>query len=204
MSGYKWLPPQGGTRNAAYKPIHHRVFVTQRSRFSLKDLGNTRPLIAKWFAPRSFSLQLPACKTRRSPNGLTCRGWSSRSGANDSITNGWMVWMTDPGRGRHRRSFFPLRALCKSRLSPANFLSDWGSPFLISVNADIACEAVLRGIVVFDKRQDRLALSPTVMPIKPWMHRSWLFPRDPLFGRKGGSCPGPVFPIVRRNPFGTK
>lgn len=58
-----------------------------------------------------------------------------------------------------------------------------GLPFSRLSSADIAREAVLRGIV--------LAISVATVwrylssdSIKPWMHRSWLFPRDPFFGEK--------------------
>jgi len=105
---------------------------------------------------------------------------SLRSGGNGSITNGWMAWMTN--RGADDRVLFPLRALWKSRLSRANFPSEWAALSRLS-HADIACEAVLRGIVV--------SISVKTVwrylhndAIKPWMHRSWLFPRDPLFGEK--------------------
>jgi len=62
-----------------------------------------------------------------------------------------------------------------------------GLPFSRLSHADIACEAMLRGIVI--------SISVKTVwrylhndAIKPWMHRSWLFPRDPLFGERGLVC----------------
>jgi len=58
-----------------------------------------------------------------------------------------------------------------------------GLPFCRLGSSDIATEAVVRGVVV--------TISVTTVwrylksdAIKPWLYRSWLFPRDPLFAEK--------------------
>src|SRR5208283_4077640 len=174
-------------------------FLAPRSRFSLKDPGNTQPLIARWFAPKSFSWQLPAWKTSRSRSSLTCRARSSRSGGNGSITNGWMAWMTNQGAGD--RAPFPPESIVEIKALACELPIRLGLPFSRLSHADIACEAVLRGIVVSIsvKTVWRYLHSDA---IKPWMHRSWLFPRDPFFGEKGARVLDLYFRLFDGLPLG--
>jgi len=79
--------------------------------------------------------------------------------------------------------------------------SKLGLPFSRLSFADVAREAVLRGIVV--------AISVATVwrylltdAIRPWMHRSWLFPRDPLFGEKAARVLDLYFRIFQGIPLG--
>lgn len=79
--------------------------------------------------------------------------------------------------------------------------SKLGLPFSRLSTADVAREAVLRGIVV--------AISVATVwrylhedAIRPWMHRSWLFPRDPLFVQKAARVLDLYFRIFRGIPLG--
>lgn len=79
--------------------------------------------------------------------------------------------------------------------------SSLGLPFSRLSSADIAREAVLRGIV--------LAISVATVwrylssdSIKPWMHRSWLFPRDPFFGEKASVVLDLYFRVFQGIPLG--
>lgn len=79
--------------------------------------------------------------------------------------------------------------------------SKLGLPFSRLSFADVTREAVLRGIVV--------AISVATVwryllmdAIKPWMHRSWLFPRDPLFAEKAARVLDLYFRIFLGMPLG--
>jgi hypothetical protein len=79
--------------------------------------------------------------------------------------------------------------------------SSLGLPFSRLSSADIAREAVLRGIV--------LAISVATVwrylssdSIKPWMHRSWLFPRDPFFREKAAVVLDLYFRVFQGMPLG--
>ena len=76
-----------------------------------------------------------------------------------------------------------------------------GLPFSRLGSADIATEAVARGIV--------LAISVTTVwrcldtdGIKPWKYRSWLFPRDPLFTEKAARVLDLYFGLHQGSPLG--
>jgi hypothetical protein len=149
--------------------------------FSLRDPGNTPPLIARWFAPRSSSWQLPVWRTSRYPTAWTCRVKSSPNGGNVFFSNAWTACRTNPGAGD--RALFPPQSIVEIKALACELPIKLGLPFSRLTHADIACQAVLRGIVV--------SISVKTVwrylhhdAIKPWMHRSWLFPRDPLFGEK--------------------
>ncbi len=90
-----------------------------------------------------------------------------------------------PRSGRPRR-FTPVQVAQVKALActpPAEAevpLSRWSS-------SELAAEARARGLVE--------AISPATVrrwlaadAIKPWQHRSWIFPRDPNFGVKAARC----------------
>ena len=170
-----------------------------RSRFSLKDPGNTQPLIARWFAAKSYSWQLPAWKTSRSrglldvPRQIVTK-WRKRfyyervDGLDDQ-----------PGRGD--RAPFPPESIVEIKALACELPIRLGLPFSRLSHADIACEAVLRGIVVSIsvKTVWRYLHSDA---IKPWMHRSWLFPRDPFFGEKAARVLDLYFRLFDGLPLG--
>ncbi len=156
-------------------------FHAPRSRFSLIHQGNTRPLIIRWFVPRSFSWQLPAWKTSRSLSAWRCPVQSSQSGGNGSSANDWMAWRTFPGAGD--RALFPPESIVEIKALACEIPSRLGLPFSRLSHADIATQAVVRCLVV--------SISVKTVwrylhadAIKPWTHRSWLFPRDPAFAEK--------------------
>ncbi len=76
-----------------------------------------------------------------------------------------------------------------------------GLPFSRLSSSDIATEAVVRGVVV--------AISVTTVwrylksdAIKPWLYRSWLFPRDPLFGERAARVLDLYFRWFEGTPLG--
>ena len=86
-------------------------------------------------------------------------------------------------RGAGDPGLFPPESIVEIKALACELPVRSGLPFSRLSHTDIACEAVLRGIVVSIsvKTVWRYLHSDA---IKPWMHRSWLFPRDPLFGEK--------------------
>jgi hypothetical protein len=77
-----------------------------------------------------------------------------------------------------------------------------GLPFSRLSSSDVAAEAVVRGVVV--------TISVTTVwrylksdAIKPWLYRSWLFPRDPLFAEKAARVLDLYFRWFEGTPLGT-
>jgi hypothetical protein len=95
--------------------------------------------------------------------------------------NDWTVWRTNPGAAD--RALFPPQSIVEIKALACELPRTLGLPFSRLSSADIAREAVVRGIVV--------SISITTVwrwldgdAIKPWTHHSWLLPRDPLFAEK--------------------
>jgi hypothetical protein len=86
-------------------------------------------------------------------------------------------------RGAEDRDLFPPQSIVEIKALAYQLPSRLGLPFSRLRSTDIAREAVARGVVI--------AISVTTVwrylhsdAIKPWMHHSWLFPRDTLFAEK--------------------
>jgi len=110
-----------------------------------------------------------------------------------------MAWRSDPGAGG--RALFPPLTIVGIKALACELPSKLGLPFSRLSTADVAREAVLRGIVV--------AISVATVwrylhedAIRPWMHRSWLFPRDPLFVQKAARVLDLYFRIFQGIPLG--
>ena len=83
------------------------------------------------------------------------------------------------------RFLFPPEIVVQVKALACQLPSELGLPLSRLSHADIAREAIQRGIVA--------QVSGTTIwrwlsedAIKPWQHRSWIFPRDPLFAQKAG------------------
>lgn len=107
--------------------------------------------------------------------------------------------MTNQGAGD--RVLFPPESIVEIKALACELPIRLGLPFSRLSHADIACEAVLRGIVV--------SISVKTVwrylhrdAIKPWMHRSWLFPRDPLFREKAARLLDLYFRVFLGNELG--
>lgn len=110
-----------------------------------------------------------------------------------------MVWRTN--RGAVDRALFPPKAIVEIKALACEIPSRLGLPFSQLSISDIACEAVDRGFVA--------SISVTTVwrylttdAIKPWMHRSWLFPRDPFFAEKAARVLDLYFRIFEAIPLG--
>jgi hypothetical protein len=107
--------------------------------------------------------------------------------------------MTD--RGAEDRAVFPPQSMVEIKALACELPVRLGLPFSRLGSADIAKEAVVRGIVV--------AISVTTVwrclnsdALKPWKHRSWLFPRDPLFAEKAARVLDLYFRVFDGSPLG--
>src|SRR5215218_4348042 len=107
----------------------------------------------------------------------------SRSGANASSSSAWPASRTGPGAA-DRRPFPPhvraevIRLACELPANSDVPLARWSS-------TELAREAIARGIAEHISGVTVWRwLSEDA--IKPWQHRSWIFPRDPDFAAKAG------------------
>jgi hypothetical protein len=110
-----------------------------------------------------------------------------------------MAWMTNPGAGD--RALFPPETIVEIKALACELPVKLKLPFSRLGHADIACEAVARGIVVsISVRTVWRYLHSDA--IKPWMHRSWLFPRDLLFEEKAARVLDLYFRLYDNIPLG--
>lgn len=110
-----------------------------------------------------------------------------------------MVWKTNRGAGD--RALFPPQSIVEIKALACELPVKLGLPFSRLSSTDIARESVVRGVVV--------AISVTTVwrylhrdAIKPWTHRTWLFPKDPLFEEKGGRVLDLYFRLFDGIPLG--
>lgn len=80
---------------------------------------------------------------------------------------------------------FPPQAVCEVKALACHLPAELGLPFSRLSLRDLRQEVIKRGIVA--------QISDTTIwrwlsqdAIRPWAHRSWIFPRDPHFGEKAG------------------
>lgn len=108
----------------------------------------------------------------------------SASGENVFMINDWPVFRINPGAVD--RVVFPPKIVMEIKALACELPTiEHKQPFSRLSHADIACEAVRRGIVA--------SISGATVwrwlsadAIKPWTYRSWIFPRDPNFAKKAG------------------
>ena len=104
-------------------------------------------------------------------------------------------------RGAEDRALFPPQSIVEIKALACEIPSRLGLPFSRLSTADIVKEAVDRRIVV--------TISVTTVwryleadAIKPWTHRTWLFPRDPSFEEKAGRVLDLYFRFFNAMPLG--
>jgi len=108
---------------------------------------------------------------------------SLASGANASSRNDSLAWRLNPGPGA--RPFFPPEVVVQVKALACELPANTGLPLSRFSRQDLAREVIARGIVA--------QISGTTIwrwldqdAIRPWQHRSWIFPRDPQFEQKAG------------------
>jgi DDE superfamily endonuclease len=124
-----------------------------------------------------------AWATTRSPPGWTPRARWCPSGANAFTNTDWPAWPICPGED-DLRSFPPdvvvaVKALaCELPAASGVPPSRWHCPDLARAAVEQGLTASISGTTIWRW------LSADA--IKPWQHRSWIFPRDPDFAAKAG------------------
>src|SRR5215510_12579364 len=108
--------------------------------------------------------------------------WSV-SGANASLNNAWPGSRSDHVRVGPR--FFPPELVVQIKAMACELPATLGLPLSRLSTADIVREAQRSGIVatISDKTVWRWLHDDA---IRPWQHRSWIFPRAPDFADKAG------------------
>ena len=141
-----------------------------------------RPLTATCSAPRSSWPPPTAGPMPRSRPISGCTSTPSANGVDASAER--LAGLADRSRsGRPRRfsavQVAEVKALaCELPSTSAVPLAKWSCP-------DLATEAARRGVVAsISASTVRRWLAADAL--KPWQHRSWIFPRDPDFGFKAG------------------
>jgi|SRR5271157_103169 len=111
------------------------------------------------------------------------RARSLANGANASSRNDWPVWRLNPEPGA--RPFFPPEVVVQVKALACEIPAATGLPLSRFSRRDLVREALARGIVA-------QVSGATIWrwldqdAIRPWQHRSWIFPRDPQFEQKAG------------------
>lgn len=108
---------------------------------------------------------------------------SSASGASASSTNVWPASKSAPARVAPE--FFPPELVVQVKALACELPATLGVPLSRLSTANIVREAQRHGMVatVSDKTVWRWLHEDA---IRPWQHRTWIFPRDPDFAAKAG------------------
>ncbi len=142
---------------------------------------NIRHRIFRSSGPRRFSWRRKDSATTKSPNGFPFLGKLSASGASDFSRNAWRVWRTFLVPGA--RPFFPPDLVMQVKAMACELPSQNGQPLSRYSGSDLVREITGRGLVAsISGRTVWRWLDQDA--IRPWQHRSWIFPRDPQFQSK--------------------
>jgi len=117
----------------------------------------------------------------KSPPGWTLAGKLSQSGASGSSNNVSQDWMTL--FAPDARGFFPPELVIQIKALACELPTTLDLPFSRLSCSDIAFHARETGLVatISDSTVWRWLNEDA---IRPWQHRCWIFPRDPLFETK--------------------
>ena len=120
---------------------------------------------------------------RRSPPGSICRGRWSASGASVSGANGCRA--SKSCRGAAGRPAFPPRVVVAVKALACELPTQRGLPLARWSLSDLHREVLSQGLVA-QISEATLWRWLSADALRPWRHRSWLFPRDPAFADKAG------------------
>src|SRR5216683_1181616 len=119
----------------------------------------------------------------RSPRGWILPGRSSASGASASSRREPTASRSAPAAGA--RPAFPPSVVAAVKALACQLPGELGLPLSRLSISEIRREVVERGLVA--------SIGETTMwrwlsedALRPWCHRSWIFPRDPAFAQKAG------------------
>jgi hypothetical protein len=126
----------------------------------------------------------------RSRRGVIARPRRSVSGDEGSARTGWKAYGTS--RGRVARGVFPPEEVAQVKAIACELPASQGVPVSRFSRAELHRLVIERGVT--DASAATIARWLAEDAIKPWQHRSWVFPRDPLFGERAG----PVLDLYQR------
>src|SRR5437660_7180168 len=98
-----------------------------------------------------------------------------------------MVCVLKPARDA--RAAFPPAQVAEVKALACELPAQSGVPLSRWSTAELAAEATIRGIMA-DVSRSSVWRWLNTDAIKPWFHRSWIFPRDPAFAVKAARVLG--------------
>ena len=141
------------------------------------ELPATHVLIARYSAPSLCSTRHRGKPTCRSGSASAWPRTSSVAGDDDSARSASRVCRT--GRGRATRAVFPPEEVAQVRAIACELPKDRGLPLSRFSRSEIHRFVIERGLC--DASASTIGRWLAEDAIKPWQHRSWIFPRDPDF-----------------------
>jgi len=161
------------------------------SSFSLTKSGgglslsraNIRRRTGRLSGPESSSTRLMASTTMRSRPGWTRLGRSCPSGGRGSSKNDCQGWRN--GHGGDAQPSFPPSVVVAVKALACELPHDLGLPLSRFTIPELKREVVRQGLVA-SIGETTLWRWLTEDAIRPWRHRTWIFPRDPDFEAKAG------------------
>ena len=167
---------QRQAHSGSFLPIPKEEFWRQRP-------VNIHHRILMSFGPRSPSTPPRDWATKTSQPDWIRRPRSCVSGANVSSNIVWPGWRTLPAEAG--RLAFPPEVVVEVKSLACELPYTYGLPLSRFSMAEIQSEVIGRGLVA--------SIGETTIwrwlsqdAIRPWFHRSWIFPRDPQFAQKAG------------------
>jgi DDE superfamily endonuclease len=185
------------TRPASHGTVSlgaHRTACRERARSRLRSRARNarrsnggRPSIrlrtGRSCARESFSWPPTASATISSRPASACSAKSSANGGSGSFTNASQAWRKNPEAGVEPA--FPPSVVVEVKRLACESPRTAGVPLARWSVRELQREVTTRGIVA--------TIGGTTVwrwlaedAIRPWRHRSWLFPRDPNFAAKAG------------------
>src|SRR3989337_4247049 len=145
--------------------------------------ADIRHRIAMSFGPRSCCWRRRDCRTKPSPLAWIRPARSCGNGANATWKRAWRGWKNAPAGGGP--GVFPPQVVCEVKALACQLPAEVGLPFSRFSREDLRAAVIGRGIVA--------QISGATIwnwlsedAIRPWSHRSWIYPRDPNFAEKAG------------------
>jgi len=171
---------QDSCRDGAPSPSRS---VARNEPSSKSGRGNIRLRIETLFARRLSSWPPTVSATTSSRLASVFSVKSSANGVSGSSTNAWLAWTKSHEAGG--KPAFPPSVVVEVKRLACESPRTAGVPLARWSLRELQREVVTRGVVA--------TISGTTVwrwlaadAIRPWRHRSWLFPRDPDFATKAG------------------
>lgn len=132
---------------------------------------------------KSHSMRPKAWRIRRLPHAWTHLSKSCASGGNASLNTDWKACRRDTGEAA--RLVFPPGVVVAVKALACELPAELDLPLSRLSMAELRNETIERGLVAsIGKTTLWRWLSQDA--IRPWYHRTWIFPRDPHFAEKAG------------------